>query len=154
MNGFFALCRRALLFALLLASSWSGRFATAAAEGGDVRRWIVRIRPTRQLSRLAPEFLGGEFEVELYRGGDVVVNGALLDGHWHVQEHPYELLDKLYDKLAGQFYSGDLTLDVTCRLWDRCFPTRFPRKVTHGVVTLNSTPRLVLATLDGRELSE
>lgn len=113
----------------------------------------MQIQPTRQLSRLAPNFVCGKYEVDLYRSGNVVFNGAQLDGYWEVQEHPYELLDKLYDKLSGQFDSGNATLNFHCRLWDRCFPTLIPRKITHGIVTLNSSPRLVLATLSGHELA-
>ena len=147
------LLSRSLLYAFLFSSPPTQLATADAANSNFRRRWVVQIRPTRQLSRLAPNFVGGKYEVDLYRSGSVVFNGALLDGHWEVKEHPYELLDKLYHKLSGQFDSGNATLNFHCRLWDRCFPTLMPRKITHGIVTLNSSPRLVLATLSGHEFT-
>ena len=132
--------------------------AAAALSPQDYRRWIITVKPTNQLSRVAPDFQGGDFVVDLCRGGEVVLNGAVLNGHWETIQHPYELLDKLYDRLLGQFYSDTTSLHVTGRLWDRALRRGQPRRLTHGVVTLrtekSSAPRLVVATLCGREVTE
>ena len=129
-------------------------------SSSDSRLWRVDLRASRVGVRIDPSWRKKRRVVtyaRIRRDGSFTAADGALAGSWTVRAHPYELLERIPDDVILETRHRGLSMVFNGRIWDRHLPPSIPRRVTHGVVSVQTTPkspRLIVATFKGREASQ